>query len=107
MTSFFAFLAASLAEIGGCFSFWAWLKLNKSVWWLAPGTLSLWIFAYLLTLVESDYAGRAYAAYGAVYISASIFWMWLVEGNTPDRFDIIGVLVCLIGAGIIMFAPRV
>jgi small multidrug resistance family-3 protein len=107
MTSFIAFLGASLAEIAGCFSFWAWLKLNKSVWWLAPGTLALWIFAYLLTLVESDYAGRAYAAYGAVYISASILWMWIIEGNPPDRFDIIGVFICLIGAGIIMFAPRV
>lgn len=107
MTNFIAFLSASLTEIAGCFSFWAWLKLNKSIWWLMPGTLSLWLFAYLLTCVESNYAGRAYAAYGAIYIAASILWMWIAEGNAPDRFDIIGVCVCLIGAGIIMLAPRI
>ena|SRR3989344_1512013 len=103
---FFIFLGAAVTEIAGCFSFWAWLKLQKSVLWLIPGTLSLWAFAYLLTFVESEYAGRAYAAYGAVYICASIIWMWFVEKNPPDRFDIIGVMICFIGAGLILFAPR-
>jgi small multidrug resistance family-3 protein len=106
MATLFAFIGASLAEIAGCFSFWAWIKLGKSFFWLIPGTLSLWIFAYLLTYVESDYAGRAYAAYGAVYIFSSILWMYVVEGNVPDRFDIIGVVVCLIGAGLILLGPR-
>lgn len=102
-----AFIGASIAEIAGCFSFWAWIKLGKSVCWLIPGTISLWVFAYLLTYVESDYAGRAFAAYGAVYILSSILWMYLIEGNIPDRFDIIGVLVCLFGASIILFGSRV
>jgi small multidrug resistance family-3 protein len=101
-----AFLGAAIAEIAGCFSFWAWLKLSKSIWWLIPGTISLWVFAYLLTLVESQYAGRAYAAYGAVYICSSILWMWIIEGNRPDKFDITGVAICFLGAIIILLAPR-
>lgn len=103
---YLSFVGAAIAEIAGCFSFWAWLKLAKSIYWLIPGTLSLWAFAYLLTLVDSAYAGRAYAVYGAIYIGASILWMWLIEKNVPDRFDILGVLVCLLGASIILLGPR-
>ena len=67
MTNFLIFLGAAIAEIAGCFAFWAWIKLGKSIYWLIPGILSLSLFAYLLTLVESSYAGRAYAAYGAIF----------------------------------------
>lgn len=104
--TFLAFFGAAITEIAGCFSFWAWLKLQKSILWLIPGTISLGTFAYLLTFVESEYAGRAYAAYGAVYICSSILWMWMIEKNIPDKYDIIGVLICFIGAGIILFTPR-
>lgn len=100
------FTAAALAEIAGCFSFWAWWRLEKSALWLVPGMASLAAFAFLLTLAESDAAGRAYAAYGGIYICASLFWLWAAEGVRPDRFDILGALVCLTGAAIILFAPR-
>ena len=102
----FAYIAAALAEIAGCFAFWAWLKLGKSVWWLVPGMLSLALFAWLLTLVDTDNAGRAYAAYGGVYIASALLWLWLVEGARPDRWDLIGAGVCLAGAAIILFGPR-
>lgn len=101
-----AYMGAALAEIAGCFAFWAWLRLGKSVWWLAPGMVALAIFAYLLTLVESDAAGRAYAAYGGVYITASIGWLWLIEGARPDRWDIAGMLLCLTGAVVILYGRR-
>ncbi|SDQ45975.1 YnfA family protein [Brevundimonas sp. 374] len=97
---------SALAEIGGCFAFWAWLKLDRSPLWLAPGVACLIAFAWLLTLVPSDAAGRAFAAYGGVYICASLIWMALVEKTPPDRWDILGGLVCLIGAGLILFGPR-
>lgn len=97
---------AALAEIGGCFAFWAWLKLDWSPWWLAPGVLCLIAFAWLLTMVPAETAGRAFAAYGGVYIVASLAWMALVEKTTPDRSDVIGGAVCLIGAAIILFGPR-
>jgi small multidrug resistance family-3 protein len=97
---------AALAEIGGCFAFWAWLKLDRSLLWLAPGVACLIAFAWLLTLVPSEAAGRAFAAYGGVYICASLIWMALVEKTPPDRWDILGGLVCLVGAGLILFGPR-
>ena len=98
--------AAALAEIAGCFSFWAWLKLSKPAWVLAPGVLSLLLFAWLLTLVPSGAAGRAYAAYGGIYVMASILWLWIVEQQRPDRWDVTGALVCLAGTAIILFPSR-
>jgi small multidrug resistance family-3 protein len=67
---------------------------------------SLALFAWLLTLVESSAAGRAYAAYGGVYIAASLAWLWAVEGMRPDRWDSLGTLLCLAGAAVILFGPR-
>ena len=101
-----AYVGAAIAEIAGCFAFWAWLRLGKSIWWLAPGMVSLALFAYLLTLVETDAAGRAYAAYGGVYIVASIGWLWAVEGLKPDRWDVAGASICLVGAAVILLGPR-
>ncbi len=100
------YLAAALAEISGCFAFWAWLRMGKSIAWLAPGALCLMLFAYLLTLVPTESAGRAYAAYGGIYIAASLVWLWLAEGQRPDRFDLAGAVVCLCGAAIILFPTR-
>lgn len=98
--------AAALAEIAGCFSVWAWWKLDKSALWLAPGVISLLVFAWLLALVDTDAAGRAYAAYGGIYIAASLGWLWLVEGVRPDRWDLAGAMLCVAGASVILLAPR-
>jgi small multidrug resistance family-3 protein len=100
------YAAAALAEIAGCFAFWAWLRLDRSPLWLAPGVLSLVAFATLLTRVDSAAAGRAYAAYGGIYIASSLLWLWLVEGRLPDRWDVLGGGICLVGAAIILFGPR-
>lgn len=100
------YVFAALAEIGSCFSFWMWLREGKPLWWLAPGMVSLALFAWLLTLVDADNARRAYAAYGGIYICASLAWLWAVEGVKPDRWDTLGAVVCLIGAGIILLGPR-
>jgi small multidrug resistance family-3 protein len=100
------FVGAAFAEIAGCFAFWAWARLGKSAWFLLPGVASLTVFAWLLTRVDAAFAGRAYAAYGGVYIAASLVWLWLVEGNRPDRWDVIGAAVCLVGATVILLGPR-
>ncbi|TKD51476.1 YnfA family protein [Sphingomonas baiyangensis] len=101
-----AYIGAALAEIAGCFAFWAWLRLGHSPWWVVPGMVSLALFAWMLTLVDSEAAGRAYAAYGGVYICASLGWLWAIEGLRPDRWDVGGAVICLVGAGIILFGPR-
>jgi small multidrug resistance family-3 protein len=106
MRSLLVYILAAIAEIGGCFAVWAWLRLDKSPLWLAPGIVSLLLFAWLLTLVDSLAAGRAYAAYGGVYIAASLAWLWAVEGLRPDRWDLGGAAVCLAGAAIILLGPR-
>ncbi|QIG46744.1 YnfA family protein [Nordella sp. HKS 07] len=106
MINIAAYAGAAIAEIAGCFAFWAWLRMGKSALWLLPGLASLALFAYLLTLVDSAAAGRAYAAYGGVYIVAAIVWLWIAEGVQPDRWDITGSLVCLAGAAIILLGPR-
>lgn len=100
------YLAAALAEIAGCFAFWAWLRLGRSMLWLVPGIVSLALFAWLLTLIDTDHAGRGYAAYGGIYIVSAILWLWAVEGVRPDRWDLTGGAVCLLGAAIILCGPR-
>jgi len=106
MLTVFIYVGAAIFEIVGCFAFWAWLKLGRSVWWLFPGMVSLALFAFLLTRVDAAFAGRAYAAYGGVYIVGSLIWLWLAEGKIPDRWDTLGAVICLIGAGSILFGPR-
>lgn len=100
------YVAAALAEIAGCFAFWAWLREGRSAWWIAPGIVSLVLFAWLLTLVPVAAAGRAFAAYGGVYIVASLAWMWAVEKTRPDAWDAAGAALSIAGAAVILFAPR-
>ena len=100
------FLLAALFEIGGCFAFWAWLRLGRTHWFVVPGLLSLVLFAWSLTRVEADFAGRAYAAYGGVYVVSSLLWLLFVEHVLPDRWDILGGILCTVGALLILLGPR-
>ena len=102
MTSALAYGIAALAEIAGCFAAWAVLRQGASGWWLLPGAACLALFAWALTWVEADAAGRAFAAYGGVYIAASLGWLWAVEGQAPTGWDLAGAALCLAGAGVIL-----
>src|SRR5260221_2936643 len=82
-----------------------WLRLGRSAWWLAPGAVSLALFATLLTRVEAAFAGRAFAAYGGGYIVTALGWLAVVERTTPRWSDIIGSVFCLARAGVILFGP--
>ena len=106
MTSFAFYAIAAVAEIIGCFAFWAWLRLDKSVYWILPGILSLIVFAVLLTRINSMFAGRTFAAYGGVYIVASLLWLWIIEGQRLDKWDILGAIICIAGAVLILFGNR-
>ncbi len=105
-TILLVYALAALGEIAGCFSFWAWLRMARSPFWLGPGLLALIVFAWLLTRSPADLAGRAYAAYGGIYIAMSLFWLWLAEGIRPDRWDLIGAGLCILGATAILFGRR-
>ena len=103
MKSIFWYVLAAFGEIGGCFAFWAWLRMSKSPLWVLPGVVSLVLFALALTRIDAEAAGRAYAAYGGVYILSALVWLWLAEGIRPDRWDVVGAAVCLAGAAIILY----
>lgn len=103
--AFFLYTVTAIAEIAGCYSIHASLKLGKSPLWLLPGIVSLIAFGWLLSLHPGP-AGRTYAAYGAVYMTSSIIWMIVIERHPTDRWDVLGTTVCLLGAGIIYLAPR-
>ncbi|AOA05785.1 MULTISPECIES: YnfA family protein [Pseudomonas] len=106
MLNYAWFFFAALFEIAGCYGFWMWLRQGKSAWWAVPAIVSLVLFALLLTKVEAAYAGRAYAAYGGIYIVTSIAWLAVVERIRPLGSDWIGVGLCVVGATIILLGPR-
>jgi small multidrug resistance family-3 protein len=106
MINFAWFFLAAALEIAGCFAFWMWLRLGKSMLWVAPGVVSLVLFALVLTRIDAQFAGRAYAAYGGVYIVSSLLWLSVIERSRPVLTDVLGVALCLAGAGIILFGPQ-
>jgi small multidrug resistance family-3 protein len=103
--TFGLFAVTALAEIAGCYLPYLWLRRGHSAWLVVPAAFSLAAFAWLLTLHPFT-AGRTYAAYGGVYVSIALLWLWLVEGVTPDKWDLLGGSVALAGMSIIAFTPR-
>jgi small multidrug resistance family-3 protein len=102
------FAIAALLEIAGCFAFWAWVRRGVTPLVVVLGIASFIGFAFALTRVDSAFAGRAYAAYGGIYIAASLVWLWIVEGQVPTRADLLGATLAVVGALVIIgFATRV
>ena len=105
MRTLLLYFVTAMAEIVGCYLPWLWLKKGGSVWLLLPAAVSLAAFAWLLTLHEAG-SGRVYAAYGGMYISVAILWLWTVDGIRPSAWDVAGVVVTLAGMSIIAFQPK-
>ena len=105
MTTFLLFVLTAVAEIVGCYLPYLWLRKGGSAWLLLPAAASLALFAWLLTLHPTA-AGRVYAAYGGVYVTVAIAWLWWVEAVKPSRWDLLGAGLCLLGMAVIMFSPR-
>lgn len=99
------FTVTAVAEIVGCYLPYLWLRQGYSIWLLIPAAFSLAAFVWLLTLHPEE-AGRTYAAYGGIYVSVALMWLWLVESTRPTMTDIVGVLICILGMAVIMFGPR-
>jgi small multidrug resistance family-3 protein len=103
---FSLYFLAAFFEILGCYSFWVYFKLGKSYWFLILGVFSLIAFAYALTRVNLEFAGRAYAIYGGIYIVSSLLWLYFVEKQEFNRWDLLGSFVVLIGVCIILLGNQ-
>ena len=104
--SIFYFLLAGLFEIGGGYLIWQWLREGKSLWYGLAGAIVLILYGIVPTLQPEGNFGKIYAAYGGIFIVMSLLWGWRIDDITPDRYDIIGAAIALIGVGIIMYWPR-
>ncbi|NOJ77322.1 YnfA family protein [Myxococcus xanthus] len=103
--AFGLFVVTAVAEVVGCYLPYLWLRQGKSPLLLIPAAGSLAVFAWLLTLHPTG-AARTYAAYGGVYIAVALVWLWLVEGERPTTWDLVGALVAILGMAIIVLGPR-
>ncbi|MHB1056224.1 MAG: YnfA family protein [Thermoleophilia bacterium] len=103
--SLFFFFLAGLCEIGGGYLVWLWLREHRSVWFALAGALALVLYGVIPTLQPANF-GRVYAAYGGVFIVMAIVWGWQIDKITPDKFDLAGGLIALIGVSVIMYWPR-
>lgn len=100
------FLLAALFEIGGCWLVWQGLRDHRGLAWIGAGVVSLGVYGFVATLQPDSHFGRILAAYGGVFVAGSLVWGMVADRYRPDRFDVIGAVLCLIGVGVIMYAPR-
>ena len=104
--SLILFVAAALAEIGGAWLVWQGVREHKGVLWIGAGVIALGIYGFVATLQPDANFGRILAAYGGVFVAGSLAWGMVLDGFKPDRYDITGALICLVGVAVIMYAPR-
>jgi len=102
MLMLLVYIGAALFEIAGCYALWMVLRQGRTAWWIIPAIVALVLFAALLTRIDVAMAGRAFAAYGGIYIVASLAWLWLIEGQQPGRWDVTGASLCIAGALVIL-----
>ena len=98
---------AGLAEIGGAWLVWQGVRENRGLAWMGAGVIALGLYGFIITLQPDAHFGRILAAYGGLFIAGSLAWGMVMDGFRPDRFDVIGALLCLVGVAVIMYAPRV
>ncbi len=100
------FLAAAVLEIGGAWLVWQGVREHRGWLWIGLGIVALGAYGFVATLQSDVHFGRILAAYGGVFVAGSLAWGMVLDGYRPDRFDVVGALVCLVGVGVIMYAPR-
>jgi len=100
------FALAALAEIGGAWLVWKGWREHRGVLWIAAGVVLLGMYGFVATLQPDPHFGRILAAYGGVFVAGSLAWGMLVDGFRPDRYDLVGAAICLVGVAVIMYAPR-
>jgi small multidrug resistance family-3 protein len=100
------FVVAAIAEIGGAWLVWQGIRENRGLVWVGAGVIALGLYGFVATLQPDANFGRILAAYGGVFVAGSLAWGVVMDGFTPDRWDIAGALICLVGVAVIMYAPR-
>ncbi|MFJ9392343.1 YnfA family protein [Nocardioides sp. NPDC101246] len=100
------FLAAAVAEIGGAWLVWQGVREQRGLVWIGAGVIALGIYGFVATLQPDANFGRILAAYGGVFVAGSLAWGMVLDGFKPDRYDVIGALICLVGVAVIMYSPR-
>lgn len=106
LKSIMLFVVAALAEIGGAWLIWQGVREHRGLLWIGAGVIALGLYGFVATLQPDANFGRILAAYGGVFVAGSLAWGMIVDKFRPDRWDIIGAIVCLIGVAVIMYAPR-
>jgi small multidrug resistance family-3 protein len=106
LRSLLLFVLAALAEIGGAWLVWQGVREDRGVAWIGAGIIALGLYGFVATLQDDANFGRILAAYGGIFVAGSLAWGVLVDGFRPDRFDLAGAALCLVGVGVIMYAPR-
>ncbi|GAA1241331.1 YnfA family protein [Janibacter melonis] len=104
--SILLFVLAAIAEIGGAWLVWQGIREHRGLLWVGAGFVALGLYGLVATLQPDASFGRVLAAYGGIFVAGSLLWGMVVDGFRPDRFDVAGALVCLVGVGLIMYAPR-
>ncbi|MBD5829843.1 hypothetical protein AWH69_01810 [Janibacter melonis] len=104
--SILLFVLAAIAEIGGAWLVWQGIREHRGLLWVGAGFVALGLYGLVATLQPDANFGRVLAAYGGIFVAGSLLWGMVVDGFRPDRFDVAGALVCLVGVGLIMYAPR-
>jgi small multidrug resistance family-3 protein len=106
LRSILLFLAAAVCEIGGAWLVWQGVREHRGWLWIGGGLLALGVYGFVATLQPDAHFGRILAAYGGVFVAGSLAWGMMADGYRPDRYDVLGALLCLVGVAVIMYAPR-
>ena len=106
LRSILLFLAAAVCEIGGAWLIWQGIRESRGLLWIGGGVVALGVYGFVATLQPDAHFGRILAAYGGVFVAGSLAWGMVADGYRPDRYDVIGALLCLAGVAVIMYAPR-
>ena len=100
------FVIAAVAEIGGAWLIWQGVREHKGLVWVGAGVIALGLYGFVATFQPDAHFGRILAAYGGVFVAGSLAWGMVMDGFRPDRYDVIGAVICLVGVAVIMYAPR-
>jgi len=106
LRSILLFLAAAVCEIGGAWLVWQGVRESRGLLWIGGGVVALGVYGFVATLQPDAHFGRILAAYGGVFVAGSLAWGMVADGYRPDRYDVLGAVLCLAGVAVIMYAPR-